>query len=98
MQIEEASKNTAAFNGVPSGFMAIDRVTLGWQLSDLIIVAARPSMGKTAFVLSMARNMAVDHEQAGGVLLARNVFGAADDAPDHRRNGYSGQRCQVAAV
>ena len=62
MQIEEASKNTSAFNGVPSGFTAIDRVTLGWQLSDLIIVAARPSMGKTAFVLTMARNMAVDHE------------------------------------
>ncbi|MDE6778718.1 MAG: replicative DNA helicase [Alistipes sp.] len=61
-QIEEASKNTSAFNGVPSGFMAIDRVTLGWQLSDLIIIAARPSMGKTAFVLSMARNIAVDHE------------------------------------
>ena len=60
MQIEEASKNTSAFNGVPSGFMAIDRVTLGWQLSDLIIIAARPSMGKTAFVLSMAKNMAVN--------------------------------------
>ncbi len=63
MQIEEASKNTSAFNGVPSGFMAIDRITLGWQPSDLIIVAARPSMGKTAFVLSMARNMAIDHER-----------------------------------
>ncbi len=63
MQIEEASKNTSAFNGVPSGFMAIDRVTLGWQPSDLIIIAARPSMGKTAFVLSMARNIAVDHER-----------------------------------
>ena len=62
-QIEEAAKNTSAFNGVPSGFVSIDRVTLGWQLSDLIIIAARPSMGKTAFVLSMARNMAVDHEQ-----------------------------------
>ncbi len=62
-QIEEASKNTNSYNGVPSGFMAIDRVTLGWQLSDLIIIAARPSMGKTAFVLSMARNMAVDYEQ-----------------------------------
>ena len=61
-QIEDASKNTSAFNGVPSGFLSIDRVTLGWQPSDLIIVAARPSMGKTAFVLSMARNMAVDHE------------------------------------
>lgn len=63
MQIEEASKNDSAFNGVPSGFMAIDRITLGWQLSDLIIIAARPSMGKTAFVLSMARNMAVEHER-----------------------------------
>ena len=61
-QIEEASKNTSAFNGVPSGFMALDRVTMGWQPSDLIIIAARPSMGKTAFVLSMARNMAIDHE------------------------------------
>ena len=57
-QIEEASKSAGAFNGVPSGFMSLDRITLGWQLSDLIIVAARPSMGKTAFVLSMARNMA----------------------------------------
>ena len=61
-QIEEAGKNAGAFNGVPSGFMALDRITLGWQPSDLIIVAARPSMGKTAFVLSMARNMSVEHE------------------------------------
>ncbi len=62
-QIEEAAKNENAFNGVPSGFAAVDRKTLGWQLSDLIIVAARPSMGKTAFVLTMARNMAIDYEQ-----------------------------------
>ena len=61
-QIEEASKNSSAFIGVPSGFTDIDRVTLGWQPSDLIIIAARPSMGKTAFVLSMARNMAIDHD------------------------------------
>ncbi len=63
-QIEEAAKNKNSFNGVPSGFVDIDKVTLGWQLSDLIIVAARPSMGKTAFVLTMARNMAVDYDQA----------------------------------
>ncbi len=61
-QIEDASKNPSAFNGVPSGFMALDRVTMGWQPSDLIIIAARPSMGKTAFVLSMARNMAIEHQ------------------------------------
>ncbi len=59
--IEEASKSDGQFNGVPSGFTGIDRVTLGWQPSDLVIVAARPSMGKTAFTLSMARNMAVDY-------------------------------------
>ena len=54
-QIEENAKNKSAFNGVPSGFMALDRVTMGWQPSDLIIIAARPSMGKTAFTLTMAR-------------------------------------------
>jgi replicative DNA helicase len=45
---------------VRSGFTDIDSITLGWQPSDLIIIAARPSMGKTAFVLTMARNMAVE--------------------------------------
>ena len=59
-QIEEASKTAGEYNGVRSGFTDIDSVTLGWQPSDLIIIAARPSMGKTAFVLTMARNMAVE--------------------------------------
>ena len=59
-QIEEASKTAGEYNGVRSGFTDIDAVTLGWQPSDLIIIAARPSMGKTAFVLTMARNMAVE--------------------------------------
>ncbi|MDD3741538.1 MAG: replicative DNA helicase [Bacteroidales bacterium] len=65
--IEEASKNKNKLLGVPSGFSKIDRITAGWQPSDLIIIAARPSMGKTAFVLSMARNMAVDHDRAVAV-------------------------------
>lgn len=47
--------------GVPSGFPTIDRITQGWQPSDLIILAARPSVGKTAFALNLARNAAVDH-------------------------------------
>lgn len=63
-QIETAAKNTSKYSGVCTGFKAVDDVTLGWQPSDLIIIAARPSMGKTAFVLSMARNMAVDYEAA----------------------------------
>ncbi|MCI0751918.1 MAG: replicative DNA helicase [Flammeovirgaceae bacterium] len=46
--------------GVASGFTGLDRLTSGWQKSDLIIIAARPSMGKTAFVISTLRNAAVD--------------------------------------
>lgn len=61
--IEEATKREGAFTGVQTGFTQLDRLTLGWQPSDLIIIAARPSMGKTAFVLSMARNMAIDFEK-----------------------------------
>ncbi len=59
--IEELNKRETNFSGIPSGFTSLDRITSGWQPSDLVIIAARPSMGKTAFVLSMARNMAVDH-------------------------------------
>jgi len=62
-QIEEAGKRTDSMSGTPSGFSMLDRMTSGWQRSDLVIIAARPSMGKTAFVLSMARNMAVEHKR-----------------------------------
>lgn len=57
-RIEEIS-GKEGLSGVPSGFHKLDELTSGWQPSDLIIVAARPGMGKTAFTLSMARNMAV---------------------------------------
>src|SRR6056297_3272505 len=66
-QIEEASQKEDGLSGVPSGFTKLDRVTSGWQRSDLVIIAARPSMGKTAFVLSMARNIAVEHERPIGI-------------------------------
>lgn len=62
-EIEKAKNNEGHLTGVPSGFAALDRVTAGWQKSDLIIIAARPGMGKTAFVLSMARNIAVDFKK-----------------------------------
>ncbi|MBQ8335252.1 MAG: replicative DNA helicase [Tidjanibacter sp.] len=58
--ISEAVKKGGKINGVPTGFTKLDEMTLGWQPSDMIIIAARPSMGKTAFVLSMARNIVVD--------------------------------------
>lgn len=60
--IQEASKRSDGLSGVPSGFTKVDRITSGWQKTDLIIIAARPAMGKTAFVLSMTRNMAVDYK------------------------------------
>lgn len=66
-QIEEASKNTDGVSGVPTGFKDLDRITSGWQKSDMIVLAARPGMGKTAFVLSMARNTAVDYNQGVAV-------------------------------
>lgn len=66
-QIEEAGKNEGNLSGVPSGYTKIDRITSGWQRSDLIIIAARPSMGKTAFILSMARNMAVEHNKSTAI-------------------------------
>lgn len=65
--IEEAYKNIQAaaarpdgLSGLQSGFPELDKITAGWQKSDLIIIAARPAMGKTAFMLSMAKNMAVN--------------------------------------
>ena len=61
-RMEKAAKNTGSISGIPSGFHALDKITSGWQTPDLIIIAARPAMGKTAFVLSMAKNMAVDRE------------------------------------
>ena len=61
-RMEKASKNDGSISGIPSGFDALDKITSGWQTPDLIISAARPAMGKTAFVLSMAKNIAVDRK------------------------------------
>ena len=57
-RIEEISKRDG-LSGVSTGFEKLDKLTSGWQPSDLIIIAARPGMGKTALTLSMARNIAV---------------------------------------
>ncbi len=95
-QIEEASKREDALSGVPSGFTKLDRMTSGWQKSDLVIIAARPSMGKTAFVLSMARNMAIDHNQTvalfslemASIQLVNRLIVAETQLPSERiRNG-----------
>lgn len=62
--IENAKDAETKMRGVPSGFTGLDRITNGFQKSDLIILASRPGMGKTAFALTLARNMAVDHEKS----------------------------------
>jgi replicative DNA helicase len=62
-QIEHIHANQGSFSGVPSGISALDKLTNGWQKSDLVIIAARPAMGKTALVLTMARNAAVEFKK-----------------------------------
>lgn len=59
-EIEALKDKKDGLTGIASGFTDLDRMTSGWQKSDLVIIAARPAMGKTAFVLSCARNAAVD--------------------------------------
>ncbi|MDE5772982.1 MAG: replicative DNA helicase [Muribaculaceae bacterium] len=60
-QIQSAANTQTGLSGLQTGYHDLDKMTSGWQNSDLIIIAARPAMGKTAFVLSMAKNMAVDY-------------------------------------
>jgi len=95
-RIEEISKKETGLSGVPSGFTRLDRITSGWQPSDLIIIAARPSMGKTAFMLSMARNMAVEHERSVAIfslemssiqLANRMIVSETELAAEKIRNG-----------
>ncbi len=89
-------KDKEGISGIPSGFTAIDKETGGWQNSDLIIIAARPAMGKTAFMLSMARNIAVQHkiplalfslEMASVQLITRMIASETGISSDKLRKG-----------
>ena len=62
-KIDERIKNRGSMTGVPTGFLDIDSLTSGLQKSDLVILAARPSMGKTAFALNIAANAAIRHKK-----------------------------------
>ena len=95
-EIEEAGKREDALVGIPSGFTKLDRLTSGWQKADLVIIAARPSMGKTAFALSMARNIAVEHNKGVAVfscemssiqLVNRLIIAETDIPGDKIKNG-----------
>ena len=93
--IQEKQGKTG-MSGVPSGFITLDELTMGWQPSDLIILAARPSVGKTAFSLNLARNAAVDHhmpvaffslEMASIQLVNRLITSESGLHPDKIKGG-----------
>ena len=65
--IEKLQEAKGGITGVPSGFKDLDRLTSGFQKGDLVIVAARPSMGKTSWVLNVAQNAAIDHQVQVGI-------------------------------
>jgi replicative DNA helicase len=64
-RIDDLRNQKDDISGVPSGFVSLDRITFGWQPTDLIILAARPSVGKTAFALNLARNAALGPKPTG---------------------------------
>jgi replicative DNA helicase len=66
-RFEHLSENQDVQRGVPSGFAALDNILAGFQKSDLVILAARPSMGKTTFALDLARNAALLHGASVGI-------------------------------
>ncbi|MEY5043720.1 MAG: replicative helicase, partial [Bacteroidota bacterium] len=95
-EIDNARNQDGGISGIPSGFSDIDKVTGGFQRSDMIVIAARPGMGKTAFVLSMARNVAVDHgipvalfslEMSAVQLVQRLIASETEISSDKFRKG-----------
>ena len=90
-------QGTEGLSGVPSGFPTIDSITMGWQKSDLIILAARPSVGKTAFSLNLARNAAVDHKmpvaffslEMSAIQLAKRLMTSESGLPAEKIKGGS---------
>ena len=61
--VQDAHSNTEGVTGISTGFYKLDDMTCGWQNSDLVIIAGRPAMGKTAFALSLAKNIAMDQKK-----------------------------------
>lgn len=94
--LEAIKDHENTLTGVPSGFVELDRETSGWQKSDLVIIAARPGMGKTAFALTVARNAAVEFaksiavfslEMSGEQLVSRLISGETEIISQKMRNG-----------
>ncbi|MBR4302962.1 MAG: replicative DNA helicase [Bacteroidaceae bacterium] len=91
-RIKTAASRAKGMSGLASGFKALDDVTSGWQKSDLIILAARPAMGKTAFALSMAKNIAVNNNtpvavfslEMSNVQLVNRLISSVCEIPGHK--------------
>jgi replicative DNA helicase len=95
-QLEALKDKEDGLTGVPTGFVPLDRLTSGWQSSDLIILAARPGMGKTSFVLALARNAALDFGKGvavfslemSNVQLVQRIISLEAEISGHKlRNG-----------
>ena len=76
-RIEDLRHRQDEITGVPSGFPSLDKITYGWQPTDLIILAARPAVGKTAFALNLARNAALSATKPTGVAFFSLEMGSA---------------------
>ena len=76
-RIEDLRHKQDEITGVPSGFPSLDKITYGWQPTDLIILAARPAVGKTAFALNLARNAALNASKPTGVAFFSLEMGSA---------------------
>lgn len=94
-EIEAAAAKGSDMTGVTTGFVELDKLTAGWQPSDLIIIAARPGMGKTAFTLSLAKNAAEHNrgvaifslEMAGTQLTQRLIAMESEVSSSKLRTG-----------
>ncbi|MDO5075090.1 MAG: replicative DNA helicase [Bacteroidales bacterium] len=95
-QLHLAAARADGMSGIPSLFHKLDKMTAGWQNSDLVIMAARPAMGKTAFALSMAKNIAVDQdipvaffslEMANVQLMTRVISNTCEISSEKLKNG-----------
>jgi replicative DNA helicase len=94
--LNQAAQRADGLSGLASGFDKLDKITSGWQKSDLVIIAARPAMGKTAFILSMAKNIAVNYKKPVAVfslemsnvqLVNRLIVNVCEIEGDKIRNG-----------
>ena len=95
-KLERLSREGTSLTGTPSGFKALDEITGGFQPGNLVIIAARPSMGKSALVTNIAENVALDHrkpvalfslEMSEAELAQRFLASQADVPGDHLRKG-----------